>query len=171
MVKGQHARYINSAREKIVNKSWEPVRICINNECHTTDHLSRYISYFQERDVTNWVGDKYQRRLRYSAAEERVYQVDSLNNYLKNSGPSDIPTWLFLDSNSRKDGRYIVASRSPLYEDDGSGIEDDIFGISFLSDSEFVSSWTDRLGSHRVYYKLYNTPLKFYHEHKIEAGY
>jgi hypothetical protein len=97
-----------------------------------------------------------------------MYAVDSLNNYIKNPEPSDLPTWLFIDSNSNKEGLYIGVTRSPLYEDDGSGIEDSFFEIEFLSDTEYVFSWLDRLGTRRGYFKLYNTPRDFYLEHKIE---
>lgn len=168
LVSGQQVNYTNYARDKIIDKSWECVRFCINGWCTNPKDVPRYISYFQARDMSGWVGEKYESRLRYCAVKESAYQVDSLNNYLKNSEPSDLPTWLFIDSNSKKKGQYIVVRRSPLYEDEGSGIEDGFFGVSILSDSEFVSTWKDRLGTHRNYYKRYTTPLEFYREHKIE---
>jgi hypothetical protein len=116
LVKGQQqAHYNNSARDKIINKSWECVKFCINERCHTIEGLPKYISFFHEGDITSWVGDKYKNRLMYCAAKENVYQIDSFNNYVKKSGPSDLPTLLFIDSNSNKEGVYIVVTRSPLY--------------------------------------------------------
>lgn len=166
LVKGQQAQYHSSARDKIINKSWECVRFCINDKCHLTEGSYKDISYFQGRDVGDWVGKKYESRLSYSAASEDNYRVDSLDNYIKNSGSSDPPILLFIDSNSKKEGSYIVVARSPLYGDDTS-IHDNFFDISFLSDTEYVTSWIDRFGTHKAYYKLYNTPLEFYDERKI----
>ncbi len=63
----------------------------------------------------------------------------------------------------------MVVTRSPLFEEDESGVTDNFFEISFLSDTEYVASWVDRLGTHRAYYKLYSTPLEFIHDRKIEV--
>lgn len=159
--------YHNSAAERIKNKSWECVGSYVNDRLIHPESPSKYITFFQERDIKSWVGEKYKNRLKYSAVKHFDYRLDSLNNYVKNSGSCDLPTWLFTDS-TNKEGLYIVAARSPLYEEDGSGIEDHFFEISFLSDTEFVLPWTDRLGVWRSYFKVYPTPPEFYQEHKIQ---
>lgn len=164
----QQSDYHNSAAERIVNKSWECVRYYLNDKPSNFVRSYKYVTFFQKSDVKGWVGEKYKNRFKYCSVEQHNYQVDSLNNYIINSGGADLRTWLFIDSNSNKDGLYIVAARSPLYEDDGSGINDEFFEISFLSDTEFVISSVDRFGLRKSYCKMYPTPPEFYQEHKIQ---
>ncbi len=162
----QQNEYHNSAAERLKNKSWKVAKYCINEKCHPTDGMPTPVSYFQERDIKDWVGEKYKNRLKYTAVTDHNYELDSLNNYRKNFGSSHPRTWLLTDSTSNKEGSCIVY-RHPSYEEDGSGIADEFFEISFLSDTEFVLYWSDQQGARKSYNRLYSTPSEFYIERKI----
>ncbi|MCW3123652.1 MAG: hypothetical protein JWQ38_3144 [Flavipsychrobacter sp.] len=158
-------QYVNSAREKIKNKSWECVKACINGDCHTAKNKEHYITYLDEADE-HWLGEKYRGLYRYSTVMKHDYTIDSSNKYKTDLG-TDKPAWLFIDSITSRPGEYFFVNRSPVPADDEYDM-DHIIEISFLSDTEFVSSYVDGMGWYRKgYYKLCNTRPEFYKDQHV----